>query len=350
MKASVYILGILLGSIVFLFSGTDIKAAELQKINIAAGSAIDHVTNFAALDMGIFKKYGLDAKITIFDSGVQIVSAIQSGNADVGTFGSVPMLISVSKGIPLRLIAFNHGSPNRKYYNDNAGIVANASSGIQKANIAGLAGKKIALPFGTAAEPYFFGLIEGAGVSRKAVTVMNVRPADLMMTLQHGIVDAVAIWEAFASTIAREVDGAVLVIRGNSRGWYDPGTAVTSQNTIDEKRDVLKRYLIAQAEIHQWVRDNLDSAAEIAIRWLPELKLEIAKSAIRAPLFDPRMSKLTFEGYDEITIPYLESKGKLKKVFPATEVIRADILVEVMNQYPKFFDDLQPILVENQLK
>ena len=78
-----------------------INAEDLLPIKIAAGSAIDHVTNFAALDMGIFEKYGLDAEITVFDTGVQIVNALQSGAADVGTFGSVPMLTSVSKASAL---------------------------------------------------------------------------------------------------------------------------------------------------------------------------------------------------------------------------------------------------------
>jgi hypothetical protein len=98
------------------------------------------------------------------------------------------------------------------------------------------------------------------------------------------------------------------------------------------------------------VRQNLDEAAEVATRWVTGLDLEVAKSSIRAPVFDTRMSKLTYEGYEEITIPYLISQGKIDKAFPATEVVAPEILVEVMNEYPQFFDDLEPIPAEYQLK
>lgn len=350
MKTKWYTVLFVLAAMSLLFNVSATKAEDLMSINIAAGSAIDHVTNFAALDLGIFEKYGLDANITVFDTGVQIVNALQSGQADVGTFGSVPMLTSVAKGIPLRLIAYNHGDANRKYYNDNQGLIASAASGIKEGDIASLAGKKVGLPIGSGAEPYFYGLIEAAGVEKKDVEVVNVGPPDLAITLQQGGVDAVAIWEAFVSTIVKEVDGAVLIIRGNSPGWFDPGTTVTSQQTIDNKREVLKRYLAAQAEIHQWVRQNPDEAAEIATRWVTGLQTDIAKSSIKAPVFDPRMSKLTYEGYEEITIPFLMSQGKIDKAFPATEVVRPEILIEVMNEYPQFYDDLEAIPEEYQLK
>lgn len=345
-----YVLFLLVGISLLLTAPEVLTAEELLPINIAAGSAIDHVTNFAALDMGIFEKYGLDANITVYDTGVQIVNAIQSGDADVGTFGSVPMLTSVSKGIPLRLIAYNHGAPNRKYYNDNQGVVASAASGVKEGDIAGLAGKKLGMPIGTAAEPYVNGLLEKAGVDPNSIKIVNIGPPDLAIALQQGSIDAAVVWEAFVSTIVKEVDGAVLVMRGNSPGWFDPGTTVTSQKTIDEKREVLKRYLSAQAEIHQWVRQNLDEAAEVATRWITGLDLEVAKSSIRAPVFDIRMSKLTYEGYEEITIPYLISQGKIDEAFPATKVVAPEILIEVMNEYPQFFSDQDPIPPEYQLK
>lgn len=324
--------------------------AKLLPIKIAAGSAIDHVTNFAALDLGIFARHGLDAKVTVYDTGVQIVNALVAGDADVGTFGSVPMLSAVSNDIPLLLIGYNHGDPNRRWYNDNEAVVASAASGVKQRDYARLRGKKIGLPLGTAAEPYLYGLLDAAGIDRKSVQLVNVSPPDLAIALKQGAIDVAVIWEAFASTILHEVDGSVLVARGNSPGWFDPGTIVVHQRTLNTKREVLKRYLVAQAESHQWVRKHLDQAAEIASRWLPGLDPTIAKSAIRAPMFDMRMSRLTYEGYDHITIPYLYSQGKLAKVFPAAKFVEASLIVEVMNEYPEFFTDLEPIPSEYQLK
>lgn len=326
------------------------EEVELLPIKIAAGSAIDHVTNFAALDLGIFEKYGLDAEITVYDTGVQIVNALVSGDADVGTFGSVPMLSSISNDIPLKLIAYNHGDPNRKWYNDNQTIVASASSGVKEGDYASLRGKKIGLPVGTATEPYLFGLLDSVGVDQGSIEIVNIAPPDLAIALKQGSIDVAVIWEAFASTILHEVDGSVLVARGQSPGWFDPGTVVTHTRTLNTKRENLKRYLVAQAESHKWVRNNLDEAAEIATRWITGLDLEIAKSSIRAPRLDVRMSKLTIQGYDEITIPYLYSKGKLAKIIPAEIVVEPSLIVEVMNEYPDLFSDQEPIPSQYRLK
>ncbi len=325
-------------------------AEDLMPITIAAAAAIDHVTVFAAVDNGIFEKYGLDAKVNLYPTGVEIVNALQSGEAQVGIFGSVPLLTSVSNDIPLVLISYNHGDPNRKYYNDNQGVVAGPETGLGEGDIAGLAGKKVGLPVGSGAEPYFLGLLEAEGVDPDSVEIVNVKPADMPAALVQGSVDAISIWEPWQATVLKEVSGSVRIVRGSSPGWFDPGTTVSTVETIAENREALKRFLIAHAEIHQWVRQNPDEAAEVATRWITGLDSEVAKGAMAAPVMDVRMSQLTYEGYNEITIPFLDGQGKLGSTFEAGKAIEPSILVEVMNEYPQFFDDLEPIPAEFQLK
>jgi NitT/TauT family transport system substrate-binding protein/sulfonate transport system substrate-binding protein len=319
-------------------------------IVIAHAGAIDQATVFAAVDNGIYEKNGLDAKVKAYATGVEIVNALQAGEVQVGVFGSTPLLTSVANDIPLLLIATNHGDANSKSYNANQNIVASAASGVKEGEIAKLKGKKIGLPVGTGAEPYFYALLQAAKLDKKDVEVINIKPADMATTLTQGSVDAVCIWEAVASTVIAQVPGSVRVIRGNAEGWFDPGTVVTTKKTLAEQRETLRRFLIAHAEAQQWVRQHSDEAAMISTRWINGLDPAIAKAAITAPKYDMRISKLLYDGYKESHIPFLLSQNKISKTFEATKAVDHSLVVEVVKQYPQFFSDLKPIADENQLK
>lgn len=317
-------------------------------ITVAHAGAIDQATAFVCQDNGVFEKNGLDAKIKGYATGVEVVNALNAGEVEVGLFGSTPLLTSVSNGIPLQLIAYNHGDATKKIYNANQGVIASKASGVGPGEIAKLKGKKVGLPVGTGAEPYFQGLLKQAGLQKSDVEIVNVKPADMPTALAQGSVDAVSIWEAVSSTILKQVPGSVRVTLGESPSWFDPGTVVTTKKTIADKRETLKRFLVAHAECEQYVRQHPDESATIATRYLTGLDLDVAKQAIKAPIFDSRLSKLTVEGYNEIHIPFLVGLGSIKSLDGA-QAVDSSLIVQVMKEHPEFFKDLPPIPADKVL-
>ena len=59
------------------------------------------------------------------------------------------------------------------------------------------------------------------------------------------------------------------------------------QRAHREKAEELRRFMVAFAEAHQWLRQNFDAAAEINMRWIPGVDLDVMKIAIRRRLRSP---------------------------------------------------------------
>ncbi len=323
-------------------------AKKLAPITIAAGPAIDHVSVFAGVDKGVFARYGLDVKVKLYPTGVEELNAIQANECQFGVLGSVPLLTSVDKGIPIVLVACNHGDATKKVYNDNQGIIASKASGIRAGKVEDLKGKKVGLPLGSGAEPYMRSLLKLVGVADKDVTVQNMQPADMITALKQNQVDAICVWEPWQATALKQIEGSVEVQRGGSPSWFDPGTTLAMRDYIAKEPDTTVAFLTAHAELHQWVRKNFDEAAQVDMRWITGLDADVAKVAIRHSVYDVRISKLTYEGLNTATIPFLVEQQKIKS-FDATKAVDHKYIVQVEKEHPEFFTDVPPIPADAKL-
>ena len=323
-------------------------AKKLVPITIAAGPAIDHVSVFGGVDKGVFAKYGLDVKVKLYPTGVEEVNAIQANECQFGVLGSTPLLTSVDKGIPIVLVAYNHGDATKLVYNDNQGIIASKQSGIRAGKIEDLKGKKVGLPLGSGAEPYIKSLMKAAGLADKDVTIQNMQPADVITALKQNQIDAFCVWEPWQATALKQVEGAVEVMRGGSPTWFDPGTTLAMRDFITKEPDTTVTFLTAHAELHQWIRKNYDEAAQVATRWITGLDPEVAKIAIRHSVYDVRMSKYTYDGLNKTTIPFLVEQQKIK-TFDASKAVEHKYIVQVEKEHPEFFNDLPAIPADAKL-
>lgn len=325
-------------------------AQDVLPIRIGAAGATDHAPVFAGVEKGIFAKHGLDAKVEMYQSGVDMVNGLLNGAQEVNVMGSVPYLSGIAKGFPLVLIGHLHGDPNRDSYSDNQSVVASAASGATEGNVSALKGKRIGLPRGTGAEGYLFGVLDAAGLGEADVELVNVGPAELVTALNQGDVDAIAIWEPWASTAVTKVEGAVRVQQGGCPQCYDPGTILTTKAVIGSKKETLDRFMVAFAEAQQWVRNNNDEAAEINMRWIQGVDLDTMKLALKGAPLDPRISKYTAEMYQAKTLPFLVSLGRVDKTFDPSDAIDTQFLKYAEENNPEAFSDLPPIPADLQVE
>jgi len=344
-----FILLLLIGALVVLGSPSAAPAQALQ-IRIGAAGATDHAPVFAGVEKGIFAKHGLDAKVIMYPTGVEAINGLLAGAQEVNVMGSVPFLAGVSNGLPLMLIGHLHGDPNRTEYTDNTSIVAAPKSGIKAGDVKALKGKRVATPFGAGGEGYLLGMLAQNGLKPSDITMLNVKPSDLVTALRNGDADAIAIWEPWASTATVQVPGSVRVAAGACQGCYDPGTILTTKQVIAEKPEVLKRFMVAFAEAQQWVRQNFDAAAEINMRWIPGVELDVMKMAIRRSNYDSRMSKYTHDMYVEKAIPFLLGQKRLKQSFDPAIAIDVQFYLYAEKTAPQFYADLPPIPEAIRLK
>ncbi len=326
-----------------IFGLAGIAAAQAQQtipIRIGAASATDHAPIFAGVERGIFAKHGLDAKVTIFPTGVEIINGLLAGSQDVGVLGSTPFLSGVSNGFPLVLIGHLHGDALRDSYADNVSVVTGPGA---PGTLAALKGKKTGLPRGTGAEIFLLGHLGQAGMKSSDVTLVNVRPPDLVSGLNNRDLDAIVIWEPIASNAVTKVPGAVRLIAGGCHTCFDPGVVLTTRNAVNNNAEALRRFTSAFAESQRWVRQNFDAAAEINMRWIQGVDLETMKQAIRRSHYDGRISRLTPEMYAAKAMPMLVADGRVKAGTDVAKAIDARFMNEVMAKHPEYFSDLKPI-------
>jgi sulfonate transport system substrate-binding protein len=325
--------------------------AQPIPMKVGAATSVDHAAIFAGVERGIFAKHGLDVKVNMYETGVEEINGLLSGAQQVNVMGGVPFFAGASAGQPLMLIAHLHGDATRDNYDDNVSVVATAQSGLKDGDIKGLRGKKIALPRGSGSEYYLMGMLAQNGMKPSDVVLVNTAPANLPTALRQNDVDAVAIWEPWASIAAMRVPGARRIVAGDPcEACYDPGTVLTTKSVIASEPEMLTRFAAAFAESEQWVRQNLDAAAEIDMHWIPGVDLDVMKVAIRHSNYDPRISAATVAMYNAKTIPLLYGDHKMAKKIDAATVVDPEFMLAAERADPQYFSDLKPIPESLRLK
>ena len=66
--------------------------AQTQQLKVAVTTAAENAPFFSAVERGMFAKLGLDVKVEMMPSGVEIANALASGTVDAGLFGTYPFL------------------------------------------------------------------------------------------------------------------------------------------------------------------------------------------------------------------------------------------------------------------
>lgn len=91
---------------------------------------------FVADAQGLYKNKGINTELVQFNNGGDLMTAMASGNVDVGYVGIAPVLSSISSGVPVKVISAAQI--------EGSGIIVNKDANI--ANARDLSGKTVATP------------------------------------------------------------------------------------------------------------------------------------------------------------------------------------------------------------
>jgi ABC-type nitrate/sulfonate/bicarbonate transport system substrate-binding protein len=323
--------------------------AQSMKIVIGATQSDNNAPIFAGVEKGFFADEGLDAKVVLYQTGVDMVIGQVNGAQQVSVLGTSSFLAAVASGFPLVMVAALHGNALADSYSENQSIIASASSGIRAGELKALGSKRIALPFGTDAHAYLTNLLLQAGVAESAVRLENGQPATLATALETGDTDAISIWEPWASATLQNVKGSVRVIMGSCAACFMPGIVLTTRRETAEDRQLLQKFIIAFARSEQWVRQHTDGAAQVDTHWIQGVSLNVLETSLGHSRFDPRISKLTIEGFTAKTIPQMLAARELRHRMDPAKAIDPEFILAAQRQDPQYFADLPPIPAAQQV-
>lgn len=318
------------------------QAKAPVKLKAGMVTGIDQVGLPIALERGFFEKWGLDVSIARpYATGVDALNALQAGESELVQVG-VPMIGAVLRGMDLVALGNYSGNATRLGSDATMAVIARDGAGITK-DLKTLQGKKIAASFGTINHLYILALLEKAGLAPGDVTLVNTPPPDMTVALLSKGIDAFSCWDPWPIVALKDVPGAVEIIRGGDVISY-LGFNVGLRPWVEKNGETVEKFLAAVSEADQWMRANPRQAAQVATRWIPGLKPEVAEAAMRFNIqqADRRLSANNYRALWAAQ-DKLSRAGFLKSSFDVNRHIEPKHILKVMKQHPELFSDLPPI-------
>jgi NitT/TauT family transport system substrate-binding protein len=132
---------------------------------------------------GWWKETGLRPQFKTFATGNPQIQSFAAGELDIGSLGTVPLLLGTSKGLVNLQVIGIMGNVDNAF-----GIFVPGNSPIK--TVPDLKGKTLALPLGTNWQLVLDAALRKYGMSEKDLKVLNMAPADVAAALLAGRIDA----------------------------------------------------------------------------------------------------------------------------------------------------------------
>lgn len=195
-----------------------------------------------------------------FDTGTAMSAAMASGDVQ----------LSVSQGIPPFVVAASAGQDLQVVdvavsYADNDNCVVRADHEIDKDSASELAGKKVAVPLGTAAHYGFLKQMEHFGVSLDSLEIVDMAPAEGEAALSQGAVDMACGW---GGALRRMLDSGNVLLTGAEKTElgilvFDATTAPAS--FVAQEGDMVAKFLAVTAEANAMWADEANRAKMLPV-------------------------------------------------------------------------------------
>lgn len=198
----------------------------------------------------------VDIEWVEFQSGTDILTAVQSGSIDFATIGTPPVALGIANDYPFKIFYLHD------VIGESEGLIVKADSGIE--TLEDLKGKTIAVPFGTTSHFAFLNVLKANEIDTKDLTILDMTASDLYAAWQRGDIDGAYIWESVKSQLI-DSDGVQLVSSADAAevGGLTAEVGIVSNSFYENYPDVVKNYIDILDDSVKSYRENQEEAAEL---------------------------------------------------------------------------------------
>lgn len=186
-------------------------AAQADDLIIGYQTGIDP-TKVAQFDGTYDKALGHKIDWRRFNSGAEVVTAIASGDVQIGNLGSSPLAAAASRGLPI--VTFIVAAQ----INAAEALVVRNGSGINGPQ--DLIGKTIATPFVSTSHYSLLGALKHWQVEPSKVKIVNLNPSEISAAWARGNIDGAFVWSPALGAIKQ--NGTVLTDAAEVGTWGAP--------------------------------------------------------------------------------------------------------------------------------
>jgi ABC-type nitrate/sulfonate/bicarbonate transport system substrate-binding protein len=249
-----------------------VRSADPMIVGVA-GPAINMVYSFVARDAGLLQKYGLDARIVIFDAGSILAQAALSGEVKFSVSSGPATIAARTQGADSVIIA---ACVNTLPYS----IVA--AKGIT--TWGQLKGKKIAISrFGSGTDTAIRLVLKKYGIDPiKDVTIVQLgTQPSRVQALAAGAIDATIISPPLDIT-AKKQGYQILVNIAELKIPYPQQIIETTDRFIRENPHMVKNFLKGFTEGVRYATTNKDETKKVIVKYLKTTDPEILEATYQS--------------------------------------------------------------------
>ena len=217
---------------------------------------------FVADAQGKYAEKNITTKLVQFNNGGDLMTAMASGEVDVGYVGIAPVLSSVAKGVPVKVIS--------SAQTEGSGIVVTKESGITSA--ADLKGKSIATP-GEASIQYVLlsYYLKQNNLSTKDLNVSAMKVPSMNDALKTKQIDGIITFQPYVSIAANDSGNVVLENSSGMLPNHPCCVVVASDDFIKNHNDTVKDIIAIHANATKFINDSVKNGnASEVVKLLPK--------------------------------------------------------------------------------
>ena len=217
---------------------------------------------FVAEKQGLYEKKGIKVELVQFNNGGDLMTAMASGQVDVGYVGIAPVLSSVAKGVPIKVIS--------SAQTEGSGIVVTKDSGIKSA--ADLKGKSIATPGEASIQHVLLSnYLDKNGLSIKDLNVSAMKVPSMNDALKTKQIDGIITFQPYVSIAANDTNNVVLENSSGILPNHPCCVVVASDDFIKNHENETKNIIEIHNESTKFINDNIKSGnTSEVVKLLPE--------------------------------------------------------------------------------
>jgi NitT/TauT family transport system substrate-binding protein len=270
-----------------------------------------------AVDLGLFKKYGLILEPILFRGGAESTSAMTAGDIQFDVVSPQPHIAADLSGADIIIIG--------TYFNKHTYSIV-ARQGIRSAQE--LRGKKIgvlsviglnAIVINTALKHW--------GIDDKSVTLLRTGGSrDRFNALQSGLIDATMLTGAFVDR-AKATGMTVLLDLGDLEDSFPTVSMMTTRKFQAGNRSAVKAFLQGLSEAIQVFKTDPNLGKKSLSKWMRTQDKEILENAYRS--YAPKISFPPYTALsgvqvavDDLATSRPDAKGRKAQEFVNEEVLR----------------------------
>lgn len=250
------------------------QSQELIDFAIGHLPTTGHSLYYIAQEEGYFKEEGLNATFHPFSNSGEGINAVIAGKLDVGTFGTPAPLTFEEQGADIVFLGGQMGT--------GAGVVSKPNLLHELQDINNFKGKKVATVKLATGDVILRGALYEAGIDyEKDVTIIEMNsPADVIMAVKKGEVDAGVVWAPFVEKAKQEG----LEIVKYSQEYAENHVCcriIADEKRFDENHEKYVKFLKAIIKAERFEKDEANKQKAIEdIKKYVDVDLEIIEKDI----------------------------------------------------------------------